>query len=196
MGEKNYVQRKDLRKKNEKWRKDSAYISYVNSGESAAVFVVRDIAASLNTDGKWIDIISFSTYKKTGSGNRWSFHWIVAELFPRKLIPKYMDLNFECDYEYEYDEEYISEYNRYLTWYTARQDIMQQRRGGYRGSKYLVLCELVNINKSGKPEWKYKIQDVRKINDKQIQFIENHKSGILNKIIENRKPTLDILGIK
>lgn len=44
------------------WRYDSNYISYIESGESAAVFIVRDIVNSIDTNGKWIDVISLNTY--------------------------------------------------------------------------------------------------------------------------------------
>lgn len=34
------------------WKYDDEYISYIASGESAAVFVVRDIVSSIDTKGK------------------------------------------------------------------------------------------------------------------------------------------------
>ncbi|MBD5522290.1 MAG: hypothetical protein HDR03_13890 [Lachnospiraceae bacterium] len=37
---------------------DADYISYVESGESAAVFVARDIVRSIDTSGMWIDILN------------------------------------------------------------------------------------------------------------------------------------------
>ena len=46
----------------EKWKHDTEYISYIESGESAAVFIVRDIVNSIDTSGKWIDVISLNTY--------------------------------------------------------------------------------------------------------------------------------------
>ena len=42
---------------------DSEYISYVANGDSAAVFIVRDIVKSIDTSGMWIDVISTSGYK-------------------------------------------------------------------------------------------------------------------------------------
>ena len=42
---------------------DSAYISYVANGDSAAVFIARDIVRSIDTSGMWIDVISTSGYK-------------------------------------------------------------------------------------------------------------------------------------
>lgn len=50
------------RKKDKKFRHDPDYIRYVESGESAAVFVVRDVAENINTRGRWVDIVSLSAH--------------------------------------------------------------------------------------------------------------------------------------
>lgn len=215
------VQRKELskkmNKKNEEWRKDSDYISYVSSGESAAVYIVRDIASDVNTEGMWIDIISFNTYQKRGAEERWAFNWIIAELFPRKLIPEYIDESSG------YGERYIREYNRYLTWSTAHKDINRQRRRGYNGPMYLVLCDLVNVNSNKfkvrtiyakkywepqeayrnmeikepvEPEWTYKIREVKKVNHIQVKYIEDNEWEIEEEIRAHGRPTLEILGIE
>ncbi|MBR0061509.1 MAG: hypothetical protein IJP68_08515, partial [Selenomonadaceae bacterium] len=42
----------------EKIQYDAEYISYVEHGESAAVFITRDIVKSIKTKGKWIDVLS------------------------------------------------------------------------------------------------------------------------------------------
>ena len=71
------------------WKHDSEYISYIESGESAAVFIVRDIVNSIDTKGKWVDVISLNTYYKRGAGDRMAFNWIIVELIPRIMKPKY-----------------------------------------------------------------------------------------------------------
>ena len=48
-----------MNKLNEK-KNDPEYISYLQNGDSAAVFIVRDIVKSVNTSGMWIDILSTS----------------------------------------------------------------------------------------------------------------------------------------
>ena len=190
------------------WKYDSDYISYVENGESAAVFIVRDIVNSINTKGKWVDVISLSTYFKKGAGDRHAFNWIIAELFPRKMTPEYDNRD--------------SERNRYLTWFTAHVDIAKQRETGFCGEKYLVLCNLCNKNKNKfvsrtiiakkywepqsayremeikdpvTPDWEYRIQAVKKVNNKQVSYITSHESELEDKIRENGKPTLEILGI-
>ena len=70
------------------WEYDPEYISYIDSGESEAVFIVRDIVNSIDTKGKWIDVISLNKYYKRGAGYRMAFNWIIVELFPRKMQPK------------------------------------------------------------------------------------------------------------
>ena len=191
------------------WEYDPEYISYIDSGESEAVFIVRDIVNSIDTKGKWIDVISLNTYYKRGAGYRMAFNWIIVELFPRKMQPKYYKSNYE--------------YNRYLTWVTAHEDIAKQRQAGFHGEKYLVLCNLYNKNKNKftthsifarkywepmeayrpmeikdpvDPEWEYRIQAVKKVNAKQVSYIENHEWELEEKIRENGKPTLAILGLQ
>lgn len=191
------------------WKHDTEYISYIESGESAAVFIVRDIVNSIDTKGKWVDVISFNTYYKRGAGNRRAFNWIIVELFPRKMQPKY--------------DKNDSAHNRYLTWVTAHEDIAKQRQAGFHGEKYLVLCNLYNKNKNKftthtiiarkywepmeayrpmevkdpvDPEWEYRIQAVKKVNAKQVSYIQNHEWELEEKIRENGKPTLAILGLQ
>lgn len=193
----------------EDWKHDTDYISYIESGESAAVFIVRDIVNSVDTKGKWIDVISLNTYYKKGAGNRKAFNWIIVELFPRKMTPKYDKLDLE--------------HNKYLTWVTAHEDIAKQRQAGYHGEKYLVLCNLYNksknkfitetifarkywepmeayrsieVKKPVIPDWEYRIQAVKKVNSKQVKYIENHERELEDKIRGNGKPTLGILGIQ
>lgn len=191
------------------WKHDSEYISYIESGESAAVFIVRDIVNSIDTKGKWVDVISLNTYYKRGAGDRMAFNWIIVELFPRKMQPKY--------------DKNDSAHNRYLTWVTAHEDIAKQRQAGFYGEKYLVLCNLYNKNKNKftthtiiarkywepmeayrpmdvkdpvDPEWEYRIQAVKKVNAKQVSYIQNHEWELEEKIRENGKPTLAILGLQ
>ena len=191
------------------WKHDTEYISYIESGESAAVFIVRDIVNSIDTKGKWVDVISFNTYYKRGAGNRRAFNWIIVELFPRKMQPKY--------------DKNDSAHNRYLTWVTAHEDIAKQRQAGFHGEKYLVLCNLYNKNKNKftthtiiarkywepmeayrpmevkdpvDPEWEYRIQAVKKVNAKQVSYIQNHEWELEEKMRENGKPTLAILGLQ
>ena len=191
------------------WKHDAEYISYIESGESAAVFIVRDIVNSIDTKGKWVDVISLNTYYKRGVGDRMAFNWIIVELFPRKMQPKY--------------DKKDSAHNRYLTWVTAHEDIAKQRQAGFHGEKYLVLCNLYNKNKNKftthtiiarkywepmeayrpmevkdpvDPEWEYRIQAVKKVNAKQVSYIQNHEWELEEKIRENGKPTLAILGLQ
>ena len=42
----------------EKVSYSTEYISYVENGESAAVFITRDIAKDVPTKGMWVDVIS------------------------------------------------------------------------------------------------------------------------------------------
>ncbi len=203
-------------KNSQKWRYDAEYIRYVESGESAAVFVVRDVVQAINTSGKWIDIISLDCYDEEPDGK--AFNWIVCELFPRKIQPQYIDED--------------TDYNRYITWKTAHDDISQQRRKGGKGPKFLVLCRLINHNK-GKfvtltlakitrtyhdsddevwefteppeeketvkaplaPDWKYRITFLKRLTDEQAEYIKSHEVQIRDNIDLSGKATPEIMGI-
>ncbi len=118
----------------DKKKYDAAYISYVESGESAAVFVVRDIVRSIDTTGMWIDVLSLEGSKNKNKDDRWDFKYINVELFPRRLHPQYPAGASE-------------EIKKYLTWKTAIADIAEQRRHGYKGPKFRVNPKLVNRNR-------------------------------------------------
>ena len=62
-----------MNKLNEK-KNDPEYISYLQNGDSAAVFIVRDIVKSVNTSG--------------------------IELFPRKIKPVYPEYSSIADKKY------------------------------------------------------------------------------------------------
>jgi len=42
---------------------DPEYISYVENGESAAVFITRNICNDIKTSGKWVDVTFLDGYK-------------------------------------------------------------------------------------------------------------------------------------
>jgi len=111
---------------------DAAYISYVKNGESAAVFITRDLASEVPTSGMWVDVVSAD--KKGRKDDRWDFNYFIVELFPRKTKPVYP--------ENASDDE-----KKYITWQTAHKDIEAQRKRGYHGAKYKICPRLVNRNK-------------------------------------------------
>lgn len=160
------------------WVYDADYISYIESGESAAVFIVRDVVKAIETDGRWVDVLSISTYYKRFAGNRKAFNWIVVELFSRMTQPEYIPGD--------------DAYNKYITWATAHSDIDEQRSFGYSGEKYVVLCDLCEGDDL---KWEYKIRAVRKINYRQAQYIIDNEWELEERIRENGRPTLEILGL-
>lgn len=107
------------------------YILYCKRGYSAAVFIVKDIAKSINTSGMWIDILNASG--STNKYNQWDFSSIKIELFPRKIRPKYPKNATTAD-------------KKYITWKTATEDIAKQRTQNYKGDKFIVRPKLININ--------------------------------------------------
>ena len=110
----------------------SEYISYIENGESAAVFIARDIAKAVPTQGMWIDVLSMD--KKERKDNRWDFNSFIVELFPRKTKPVY-------------PKDATKENKKYITWQTAHEDIEKQREQGFKGSRYIIRPRLVNHNK-------------------------------------------------
>ena len=118
--------------KKEKIKYDAKYISYIKSGESAAVFITRDIVKSINTKGKWVDVIAIDG--KLNEYGRWEFNSFSVELFPRKTNPIY-------------PPDASDEEKKYITWQTAHTDIESLRRKGYKGIKFEVFPKLVNTNR-------------------------------------------------
>lgn len=202
----------------EEWKYDADYIRYVESGESAAVFVVRDVAGNVPTHGKWVDIVSMSAHRQDEDG--WAFNWIIAEIFTRKIQPVYSPNDTDKE-------------KRYITWKTAHKDISQQRITGYSDPKYLVLCNLRDKNK-GKiitlnltaiikrytgpngeikdikqeckesesikeklpHDWEYKITFLKRLNDEQAKSIEARRAELESGIKKNGSPTPEIFGFK
>ena len=114
---------------NKRVKYDAEYISYLESGESAAVIITRDIVNSINTANKWIDVLELHTYYTHGQR---AFYYFIVEIFDRKIKPSY-------------PKQANIEEKKYITWKTANQDIEEQRNKGVNGPKYLVLSHLINI---------------------------------------------------
>lgn len=108
------------------------YISYVQNGESAVVYITRDIAKDIPTKGMWVDVIH--TDKKGRHDGRWDFRSFTVEIYPRKTKPVYPQSASE-------------EEKKYITWQTAQKDIETQKKLKYRGPRYEVHPILVNRNK-------------------------------------------------
>lgn len=122
-------------KKSHKMQNDSEYLFYIESGESAAVFIIRDVCKSIDTSGYWIAIIDApinKTIDKYGKKIR-DFKFIDFELFPRTIKP---------DYKSSISDEEI----KYITWLTANKDIEQQRKNGVKGIHYSIVPILYNKN--------------------------------------------------
>lgn len=127
--------------KKEEVRKYGAdFISYVEDGESAAVFIVRDIVKSINTKGKWVDVLNTEGYRDFA---QWHFEKIEVEIFPRKTQPKYIPYPENATEE---EKIRIDVQNHYITWVTAHNDIDMLRANGYVGQKFEICLKLVNIN--------------------------------------------------
>ena len=130
----------------EKNKYDAEYISYIEHGESAAVFITRDVVKSINTKGKWIDVLTVNGQRN--DYGRWDFKSFTVELFPRRTQPVYP--------AYVSDEE-----KKYITWQAAHADINNLRDKGYTGVKFEIFPKLVNLNK-GKYEMVREVWDKKR----------------------------------
>lgn len=126
----------------EKWYErfdDEEFINYIESGEAACVHIVRDKAQNVNTDDKWIDVISYTR----------GFSQIDVELFQRITHPQYTN---------------DTEKNRFICWNAAHDDIAEHRSKGHHGSKYTLQCKRVKVkDENGRTHWDYKVVGVKKI---------------------------------
>ncbi|MDE5763385.1 MAG: hypothetical protein K2I00_00240 [Ruminococcus sp.] len=161
----------------EKWYerfKDKAFTYYWESGEAEAVHIVRDCATGVNTTGKWIDVVSERTITEHSESSA-GLYWIIAELFPRIHKPEYTD---------------DTDYNRYLTWYTAHNDICEHRSKNHHGEKFFILCELIKkkriVHEKEREYIDRSVIDSCRVNQKNINSINKLKSAeILKNIREN-----------
>lgn len=179
----------EMRMKKEKWYErfhDDAFISYYETGEAEAVYIVRDLAKDVDTTGKWIDVVSASTFgtdcEKIG------FNRIIVELFPRITRPDYGDDVYE---------------NRYLCWHAAHKDIALHRSKNHHGEKFLVLCKLCieerEIYRAGVKIWRkygnYVYLASHKIKQKKIEYINRNAEEIILQIKQKGEPTLSMFHI-
>lgn len=166
-GRKNSGQGDGKKKKRKDGIYDPEYIAYCEHGDSAAVFIMRDIQKNVDTTGFWIDIIESDhrLVKKRNSEGFYrtlhDFKYFVVELFPRVTKPDYAG----C---------WTDDEKRYETWATAKGDIFRHRASGYVGRKYRVDCRLEIVtkkvkNKEGEeveePKPDYKIISVKRVKD-------------------------------
>ena len=77
---------------------DAEYISYIRNGNSAAVLITRDLVRSINTIGKWIDIIDSNIRSRIDG--RINFNYFIVEIFSRKTKPDYSEAASEYDKKY------------------------------------------------------------------------------------------------
>lgn len=198
------------------------YTSYLKNGESAAVFLVRDLAVSIKTEKKWVHIVKMCNAENY-NGQRY-FNYIICELFDRKILPKYPTKK---------ENEPLDQHKnqcKYITWQTAQEDINKQKEIGIEGTKFLLLCKLVNLSQGNvvyenaywnttfgrwvetgrsitpscvlkkrkryirtqKPDWKYEVNFVNKLIDSEFEYIHSQLNNIDDAIEEHKKATPDM----
>ena len=80
------ISKKNHSASRKKIKYDAEYIAYVKNGESAAVFITRDIAKEIPTNGMWVDVIDCDGYSED---DVWDFKFIKVELFKKRIKPVY-----------------------------------------------------------------------------------------------------------
>lgn len=164
---------------------DDGFSRYYESGEALAVYIVRDKAGGVDTSNKWIDILSFNRFKT--KNDEWGINWIIVEIFPRITHP-----------QYTHDEKR----NKYICYKTAHDDIDEHRNKNHHGEKYIVLCRNIkakadNTSEKQKDDRRtdYKVTEYSKIREKKIDFIISHTDELVEKIRQNKRPTLSMLNV-
>ena len=124
---------------------DKEYSRYVHGGEALAIAVIKGSDKCPWTRGRWLDVVDLESFERGvplvrqprshyDRDYKTAFNWVVAEEFPRKTEPEYVEGDIDL--------------NRYLTWKAARGDIRSARQNGYHGKLHLVLISLVDENKA------------------------------------------------
>ncbi|MVX65903.1 hypothetical protein GKZ28_19685 [Clostridium chromiireducens] len=109
------------------------YSIYTRTDEAAAVYYVRELVESIDTQGKWIDII-FSDRYYSNYDEKPAFKKVIVELFKRKINPKY-------------PKDADMDLKRAITWKAAHEDIEKQRNSGIVGSLFEVTGVYYNKNR-------------------------------------------------
>lgn len=204
--------------KNNKYKELLAkYKDYLNSTEALAVYIAKTYVNVLDTNKKWVDIISNDTWKhKSGIT---AFNYLIVEIFDKKKYPIYP---VKTDQVSEHEYRQIC---KALTWKVSHKDIEIQRNNGIKGHFYLIIVQLFNKNQGKKviiekpfwneeyggfdytgkvptttkkiekdmePEWDYSIKICKKISELDVERIEKYfHAYILPKIHEERRNLID-----
>lgn len=193
------------------------YKDYLNSTEALAVYIVKAYVNDIDTNNKWVDIVSSDTWKH--KSDKTGFNYLIVEIFDKKKIPVYpVKTNEVSEYEYR-------QICKALTWKVSHEDINSQRNIGIKGHIYLIIVQLINKNRGKKvviekpfwneeyggfdytgkvpttikkiekdmdPDWDYFIKECKKITDFDVERINEYfYEYILPKIHEERSNLID-----
>ena len=193
------------------------YKDYLKSTEALAVYIAKAYVNDIDTENKWVDILSSDTWKhKSGETG---FNYLIVEIFDKKDYPNY-PIKDEQMSEYEYRQ-----ICKALTWKVSHEDINNQRQIGVKGQIFLIIVQLFNKNRGKKviiekpfwneeyggfdytgkvptttkkiekdmePDWDYFIKICKKITESDVERIEKYfHDYILPKIHEKRSNLID-----
>lgn len=156
------------------------YLGYVENGDSAAVYLVRDKVKAVPTRGKWVDIVN--ARQKDNMYCKNAFLSITVELFPRTMQPVYpAKKTFKAGPLEHF--KYYDKYCAYITWKTAMADIEKQRNKKVKGERYTIKLRPIKRKKENPKHWEdefyyeHNILSVTPENGKALQAIEKMKAS-------------------
>ena len=193
------------------------YKYYLNSTEALAIYIVKAYVNDIDTNNKWVDIVSSDTWKH--KSDKTGFNYLIVEIFEKKKYPIYpVKTNQVSEFEYR-------QICKALTWKVSHEDIENQRNNGIKGHIYLIIVQLFNKNRGKKiiiekpfwneeyggfdytgkvptttkkiekdmePDWDYFIKECKKITDFDVERINKYfYEYILPKIHEERSNLID-----
>lgn len=193
------------------------YKDYLNSTEALAVYIVKAYVNDIDTNNKWIDIISSDSWEhKSG---KMAFNYLIVEIFDKKIFPNYPIKDDQMN-EYEYRQ-----ICKALTWKVSHEDVSFQRQIGIKGHLFLIITQVYNKNRGKKvviekpfwneeyggfdftgkvptttkkiekdmePDWDYLVKACKKVTNLDVGRIDKYfYSYILPRIYEERNNLIE-----
>ena len=118
------------------------YDIYSKSEESVLVKLIKKLKANIDSDNKWIDIVSFDSWDHRSE--LVGYNYLIVELFGRKNQPIYPRKEKNMS-----DAEYKN-LCKAITWHVAHEDIDNQRSQSIQGQLYLMAITIYNKNRGKK----------------------------------------------
>lgn len=195
------------RPKNEKVFND--YLDYLESEEATIVFITKNLVNSVDTKKKWIDVVEFDCWGIRGK--KYAFNYFIVELFERKIWPKFpkgatIEMKRAITWNTAHEDIQQQRFKGIrgpmflitCPLYNVNKGKKELKYEKYWNEEYggfdftgkvPTTTRVRKIDK--KPDWKYRITGVKKINDNNFQYIQRNYKHIYERILKGKHVMID-----